>query len=78
MEKVNTFLNILGISYGISFINSLLGIILLVLNISSILITMIISIINKFKNKKYKDILEDIDYAKDKIEELKGEDKNEL
>lgn len=63
-------------AYGIANIQSILGIILLVLSICSILYKMGLSIYTHFKNKKYKEIAEDLDKAIDEINKLKDGDNN--
>lgn len=63
-------------SYGIANIQTILGIILLVLSICSILFKMGLSIYTHIKNKQYKEIAEDLDKAKEEIEKLKDGDNN--
>lgn len=76
---VNRCLNVLGVAYGIEYIYTILGIIILALNIVSILYACIYSIYNKVKNKKYNEINDDINKAIDELNNLnkKGNDKDE-
>ena len=62
-------------AYGLANIQTILGIVLLVLSILSILFKCGLSIYTHIKNKEYKEIAEDLDKAKEELEKLKeGED----
>lgn len=65
-------------AYGIANIQSILGIILLVLSICSVLYKMGLAIYTHFKNKEYKEIAEVLDKTKEEIEKIKdgGNDGN--
>lgn len=63
--------------YGLANIQTILGIILLVLSILSILFKCVLSIYTHIKNKEYKEIADELDKAKEEIEKLKDGDINE-
>ena len=64
-------------SYGLSNIQTILGIILLVLSIASILFKMGFSIYTHIKNKQYDKIQKDLDIAKEEIQKLKDGENDE-
>lgn len=64
-------------SYALANIHEILGIILLVLSICSILYKMIYTIIVHAKNKEYKEIADEIEKAKEEIENFKESDFND-
>ena len=63
--------------YGLANIQSILGIILLVLSILSILFKCGFSIYTHIKNKQYKEIENDLEKAQEEIEKLKEGKNNE-
>lgn len=74
IQAIDYSVDVASGSYGIANIQSVLGIILLVLSICSILFKMVFSIYTHIKNKQYKEIIEDLDKAKEEIEKLKDGD----
>lgn len=64
-------------AYGLANIYTILGIILLILSISSILFKMGFSIYTHIKNKQFAKIQEDLDHAKEELEKLKDGENNE-
>lgn len=75
-EKIDNFINAIGILYGLTNIQQILGIIILVLNILSIFIKSGIAIYNKIKKKQFNDIVDIIDNTAQEIEKLKEANKN--
>lgn len=71
-KNIETCLNVTGIALGIENIETILGILLLSINIATILWRMCYSIYTKIKEKKYNEIDDILDDTKDKIENIKG------
>ena len=81
MNYVEDGVIVAGVSYGIAEIQTILGIILLALNIGLILYKMIYKIVTHVKNKEFDKIDDDIQDAIDSVKEQKDnmnsqEDKN--
>lgn len=68
--------SVLGTYIGIDTIQSILGIILLVLSISNILIKLGFKIYDKIKAKKFKEIPSDIDDTIEQINKIKEDIEN--
>lgn len=62
--------------YGLANIQTILGIILLILSILSIIIKSVITIYIHIKNKNYNGIIEELEQAKEELEKLKDGDSN--
>ena len=71
-KNIETCLNVMGIAVGIENIETILGILLLSINIATILWRMCYSMYKKIKEKKYDEIDDILDDTKDKIENIKG------
>lgn len=69
-KHVETFFNVLGISFGLSQIETVLGIIILTINLLIILINNIPKVINYVKQKRYGDAVEQLETTKTQIESL--------
>ena len=76
IQAIDYSVDVTSGAYGLANIQTILGIILLVLSICSILYKMGLSIYIHIKNKKYEEIAKDIDNAIDEIEKLKDGDNN--
>lgn len=61
-------------SYGLANIQTILGIILLILSILSIIIKSVITIYMHIKNKNYNGVVEELEKAKEELEKLKDGD----
>ena len=60
-----------GLTYSMYYIKETLGLIVLILTIANILIKLVSAIINKIKNKDIKGVTEDIESAKNELEDIK-------
>jgi len=58
-------------SYGLANIQTILGIILLILSILSIIIKSVITIYVHIKNKNYNGVIEELEKTKEELEKLK-------
>ena len=74
MNKIETILNAIAIAYGIETIETILGCIILILNIVLILVRLCFNIYNKIKIKHYKDITQDIKETIEELDKIKKED----
>lgn len=75
MNILNKFENVLvgvGLTIGIANIKDILGIVLIVLQVTIILYKMGVSIYKKVQARNYDDILADLDKAQKELEELKN------
>lgn len=63
-------------SYGLVNIQTILGIILLILSILSIIIKSVITIYVHIKNKNYNGVIEELEKTKEELEKLKDGDSN--
>lgn len=63
-------------SYGLANIQTILGIILLILSILSIIIKSVITIYMHIKNKNYNGVIEELEKTKQELEKLKDGDSN--
>lgn len=77
LKMIDYSVDVASGSYGLANIQTILGIILLVLSIISILYKTALSIYQHVKNKEYKEIADDLAKAKDEIEKLKDGDIHE-
>lgn len=77
IQMIDYSVDVASGSYGLANIQTILGIVLLVLSIASILFKMGFSIYTHIKNKQYAEIQKDLDIAKEEIEKLKDGEKNE-
>ena len=77
IQMIDYSVDVASGSYGLANIQTILGIVLLVLSIISILFKMGFSIYTHIKNKQYQEIQKDLDQAKEEIEKLKDGDLNE-
>ena len=77
IQMIDYSVDVASGSYGLANIQTILGIVLLVLSIASILFKMGFSIYTHIKNKQYQEIQKDLDQAKEEIEKLKDGDLNE-
>lgn len=77
----NSVLNVLGIAYASDKLDTIIGIIILLLNVLSILYTLVYSIYKSIKNKRCDNIGCIIDYAIKDLQHLKNgeslEDQNQ-
>lgn len=69
-KHIETFFNVLGISFGLSQIETVLGIIILSINLLIILINNVPKVINYIKQKKYGDAIDQLNATKTQIESL--------
>ena len=76
LQIVDYSVDVTSGAYGLANIQTILGIILLILSILSILFKCGLSIYTHIKNKKYEEIVNDLDKAKEEIEKLKDGDNN--
>lgn len=63
-------------SYGLANIQTILGIILLILSILSIIIKSVMTIYIHIKNKNYNGVIEELEKTKEELEKLKEGDSN--
>lgn len=63
-------------SYGLVNIQTILGIILLILSILSIIIKSVMTIYIHIKNKNYNGVIEELEKTKEELEKLKDGDSN--
>ena len=63
-------------SYGLANIQTILGIILLILSILSIIIKSVMTIYIHIKNKNYNGVIEELEKTKEELEKLKDGDSN--
>lgn len=61
-------------SYGIANIQTILGIILLILSILSIIIKSVMTIYVHIKNKNYNGVIEELEKTKEELEKIKDGD----
>lgn len=76
IQAIDYSVDVASGTYGLANIQTILGIVLLVLSICSILFKMGFSIYTHIKNKEYKEIQDDLDKAKEELEKLKDGDNN--
>lgn len=72
LDKVEDTLVGVGLTIGLANIKDILGIVLIVLQGSIILYKACVSIYKKVQDRKYDDILADLDKAQKELEELKN------
>ena len=77
IQTIDYSVDVASGTYGLANIQTILGIVLLVLSIASILFKMGFSIYTHIKNKQYAEIQKDLDQAKEEIEKLKEGDHDE-
>lgn len=77
IQTIDYSVDVASGTYGLANIQTILGIVLLVLSIASILFKMVFSIYTHIKNKQYAEIQKDLDQAKEEIEKLKEGDHDE-
>ena len=77
IQTIDYSVDVASGTYGLANIQTILGIVLLVLSIASILFKMGFSIYTHIKNKQFAEIQKDLDQAKEEIEKLKDGDINE-
>lgn len=77
IQTIDYSVDVASGTYGLANIQTILGIVLLVLSIASILFKMGLSIYTHIKNKQFAEIQKDLDQAKEEIEKLKDGDINE-
>lgn len=70
MKNVSDITSYVTCAYGLANVKEVLGIIILVLSIANILFNMSIRIYNHIKNKKYKEVSNDLQDAIDAIKDL--------
>ena len=63
-------------SYGLANIQTILGIILLIMSILSIIIKSVMTIYIHIKNKNYNGVIEELEKTKEELEKLKDGDSN--
>lgn len=73
MKSVSNIVSVLTGCWGIANLASILGIIVTILSAINILFNLGISVYEKLKARKYKEIQEDIQKAKEELERLKEE-----
>lgn len=79
MKKLMTIdyaIDVASGSYGLANIQTILGIILLILSILSIIIKSVITIYVHIKNKNYNGVIEELEKAKEELEKLKDGESN--
>lgn len=64
-------INATGLTYSIYYIKEVLGVIILALTIANIIFKLAMAIVNKIENKDIKGISEDIESAKNELEDIK-------
>lgn len=78
MEKtlnvLETGLNAIGIAIGVSDMENVLNVILLIISIASILFRAGYAIYQKIKEKKYNEIAKELDDAKEALEQLQNKE----
>lgn len=73
-QKINDIISCITGLIGLSMINDILGIIILILSIANILFNLTMRIYSNIKNKKYGQISEDLQNAIEEIEKIKDGD----
>lgn len=78
LDACETGLNVVGVAIGVSDIESVLNVILLIVSIAAILFRAGYAIYQKVKEKKYSEIADELESAKKQLEQLqpKEDDKN--
>lgn len=71
-DTIESTFNVLGIAVGISDIESWLGIALIIVNLIAILIRSGIKVYDHIKHNRINEACDEIDKAKDEINDLKG------
>lgn len=77
IQTIDYSVDVASGTYGLANIQTILGIVLLVLSIASILFKMGFSIYTHIKNKQFAEIQKDLDQAKEEIEKLKDGDNDD-
>ena len=67
MDKIENLFNALGVVFGLANIHTILGIILLVINITILVVRYGIVIFNHIKNKNYDKAVDELDKLKDDV-----------
>lgn len=70
MKNVSDITSYVTCAYGLANVKEVLGIIILILSIANILFNMAIRIYSHIKNKKYKEVSNDLQDAIDAIKDL--------
>lgn len=71
MEKTKDLFSVVALAFNITQIDTILGILLTIINLVIVLTNYGYKIYNKIKNKDIKGIIEDTEELKDKIEKVK-------
>ena len=77
IQTIDYSVDVASGTYGLANIQTILGIVLLVLSIASILFKMGFSIYTHIKNKQFAEIQKDLGQAKEEIEKLKDGDNDD-
>lgn len=77
LKSLDYGLDAIGLTYSIANIKEILGIIILVLSILSALYKLGVTIYTKIKTKKFNEISKEIENAKEELEEIKNNIKEE-
>ncbi len=76
-DALETGLNVVGVAIGVSDIESVLNIILLIVSIAAILFRAGYAIYQKVKEKKYNEIADELEKAKEQLEQLQPKEDDE-
>lgn len=76
IKTLDNIMNAIGLTFGLANIQSILGIIILCLNITCIIFKAICIIYNKIKNKDINGAIEEVNKTIDKLQEIKEREKN--
>lgn len=76
LDRIGTVLDGAGVAIGISDLNNILNLVLLVVSTISILYRVGYQIYTHFKSKEFNKIQEDLEEATKELEKMKGENKN--
>lgn len=68
---IDLTINATGLTYSLYYIKEVLGVIILILTIANILFKLVMAIVNKIKSNDIKGISEDIESAKNELEDIK-------
>ncbi|MBQ1551078.1 MAG: hypothetical protein IIZ67_03155 [Bacilli bacterium] len=76
LDRIEDVSILVGSAIGLSQIQTLLGIIILIFQLAIIIYKCVIKIIEHFKNKNYKQVVEELEKAKEELEKLKEGNNN--
>lgn len=76
LDRIEDVSILVGSAIGLSQIQTLLGIIILIFQLAIIIYKCVIKIIEHFKNKNYKQVVEELEKTKEELEKLKEGNNN--